>query len=88
MIGETKGKVVAFKTDVSDPESVMALVGFTMKEFKSVYAIVNNAAIQMSKTVVDTSFDEWNRQLAVNVGGVFLCSKYFLPHRKYPKEAS
>ena len=27
-IGETKGKVVAFKTDVSDPASVMALVGY------------------------------------------------------------
>ncbi len=36
LIGETKGKVVAFKTDVSDPASVMALVGYTMKEFKSV----------------------------------------------------
>jgi NAD(P)-dependent dehydrogenase (short-subunit alcohol dehydrogenase family) len=84
-IGETKGRVVAFKTDVSDPASVMALVGYTMKEFKSVYAIVNNAAIQINKTAEDTSFEEWNRQLAVNLGGVFLCSKYFLPHLKISK---
>ena len=57
----------------------------TMKEFKSVYAIVNNAAIQINKTAEDTSFEEWNRQLAVNLGGVFLCSKYFLPHLKISK---
>jgi NAD(P)-dependent dehydrogenase (short-subunit alcohol dehydrogenase family) len=84
-IGETKGKIVAFKTDVSDPASVMALVAFTMNEFSSVYAIVNNAAIQINKTAEDTSFEEWNRQLAVNLGGVFLCSKYFLPHLKISK---
>src|SRR6476646_1092204 len=64
LMGETKGKIVAFKTDVSDPASVMALVAFTKKEFTSVYAIVNNAAIQINKTAEDTSFEEWNRQLA------------------------
>ena len=55
------------------------------KTFQSVYAIVNNAAIQINKTAEDTSFEEWNRQLAVNLGGVFLCSKYFLPHLKISK---
>jgi meso-butanediol dehydrogenase/(S,S)-butanediol dehydrogenase/diacetyl reductase len=40
---------------------------------------MNNAAIQVNKKIEDTTFDEWNRQMAVNVGGVFLCSKYFLP---------
>jgi len=82
LIGETKGKMVAFKADVSDPSSVMALVAFTVEKFKTVYAVVNNAAIQINKTAEDTSFEEWNRQLAVNLGGVFLCSKYFLPHLK------
>jgi NAD(P)-dependent dehydrogenase (short-subunit alcohol dehydrogenase family) len=28
----------------------------------------------------DTTFDEWNREMAVNLGGIFLSSKFFLPH--------
>lgn len=79
------GEAMACQTDVASPESVRALVENTLKEFKSVYALVNDAAIQINKTVEDTSFDEWNSQLAVNLGGVFLCSKYFLPCLKKSK---
>jgi NAD(P)-dependent dehydrogenase (short-subunit alcohol dehydrogenase family) len=80
-----KGKAMAFKTDVSDPVSVQELVAFTIKNFSAIHALVNNAAIQVNKTAEDTSFEEWSRQLAVNLGGVFLCSKYFLPHLKASK---
>src|SRR3984893_16156264 len=82
LIKNVKGKIVAFQTDVSDPSSVQHLVAFTVRTFQNVYSVVNNAAIQINKTAEDTSFEEWNRQLAVNLGGVFLCSKYFLPHLK------
>jgi NAD(P)-dependent dehydrogenase (short-subunit alcohol dehydrogenase family) len=34
------------------------------------------------KTVLDTSTEEWDRCLAVNLRGVFLCSKYAIPHIK------
>jgi NAD(P)-dependent dehydrogenase (short-subunit alcohol dehydrogenase family) len=85
LVNNAKGKVVAFQTDVSDPSSVQELVAFTVKTFQNVYAIVNNAAIQINKTAEDTSFEEWNHQLAVNLGGVFLCSKYFLTHLKASK---
>jgi NAD(P)-dependent dehydrogenase (short-subunit alcohol dehydrogenase family) len=80
LIQKEKGKAVAFQADVSDPLSVQELVSFTIRTFSKVNAIVNNAAIQINKTAEDTSFEEWSRQLAVNLGGVFLCSKYFLPH--------
>jgi NAD(P)-dependent dehydrogenase (short-subunit alcohol dehydrogenase family) len=85
LVNNAKGKVVAFQTDVSDPSSVQELVAFTVKTFQNVYTIVNNAAIQINKTAEDTSFEEWNHQLAVNLGGVFLCSKYFLTHLKASK---
>jgi NAD(P)-dependent dehydrogenase (short-subunit alcohol dehydrogenase family) len=85
LLNKAKGKIVAFHTDVADPSSVQDLVAFTVKTFQNVYAIVNNAAIQINKTAEDTSFEEWNRQLTVNLGGVFLCSKYFLPHLKTSK---
>jgi NAD(P)-dependent dehydrogenase (short-subunit alcohol dehydrogenase family) len=45
-----------------------------------VYVLLNNAAIQVNKTVEETPVEDWNREIAINIGGVFLCSKFFLPH--------
>jgi NAD(P)-dependent dehydrogenase (short-subunit alcohol dehydrogenase family) len=81
-LGET---AFAVETDVSKPASVQKLVEETTARFSAVHAIVNNAAIQVNKTVEDTSFEEWNQQLSINLGGVFLCSKYFLPHLRKTK---
>jgi NAD(P)-dependent dehydrogenase (short-subunit alcohol dehydrogenase family) len=72
-------EAIAVRADVSDPQSVIELVHSAGQRFNAVHAVVNNAAIQVNKTIEETSFEEWNRQVAVNLGGVFLCSKYFLP---------
>ncbi len=85
LIGVEKGTASAFQVDVSKPESVKGLVEQTLKEFSTIHTLVNNAAIQINKTAEDTSFEEWNLQLSVNLGGVFLCSKYFLPHLRKTK---
>lgn len=79
LISRENGKATAYRVDVSDPGLVQDLVAFSKTSFSSVHAIVNNAAIQVNKTVEETSFEEWNLQLSINLGGVFLCSKYFLP---------
>jgi NAD(P)-dependent dehydrogenase (short-subunit alcohol dehydrogenase family) len=84
-IEENKGNAVVFKTDVSKPESVKQLVDFTIMSFKKVDVLINNAAIQVNKTVEDITFEEWNLQMSVNVGGIFLCSKYFLPYLRVTK---
>jgi NAD(P)-dependent dehydrogenase (short-subunit alcohol dehydrogenase family) len=80
-----KGTAVAFKTDVADPESVKKLVAFTIKTYSKIDALINNAAIQVNKTVEDITFEEWNLQMGINVGGIFLCSKYFLPYLRMTK---
>ena len=80
IISRENGKAAAYEVDVSDPGSVKDLVAFSIESFSFVNAVVNNAAIQVNKTVEDTSFEEWTRQLSINLGGVFLCSKYFLPY--------
>ena len=79
-IESSGGKATPCNTDVSKPESVKQLVEFTIKNFGAVDGLINNAAIQINKSVEDTSFEEWTQQVSVNLGGVFLCSKYFLPH--------
>jgi len=74
------GRGLAVETDVSQPESVERLVAQTLGAFLRVDVVLNNAAIQVNKTIEDTTVEEWNREIAVNLGGVFLCSKFFLPH--------
>ena len=80
LITQAGRTALAVHADVADPRSVGLLVRATLERFHFVNALVNNAAIQVNKKIEDTTFEEWNRQMAVNVGGVFLCSKYFLPH--------
>jgi meso-butanediol dehydrogenase / (S,S)-butanediol dehydrogenase / diacetyl reductase len=74
------GTAVEIDADVSNADSVQKLVHTTLETFSRIDALVNNAAIQVNKTAEDTTVEEWNREIAVNLGGVFLCSKYFLPH--------
>jgi NAD(P)-dependent dehydrogenase (short-subunit alcohol dehydrogenase family) len=74
------GQALAVETDVARPESVQTLVAQTLETFSQVHVLLNNAAIQVNKTVEDTTVEEWNREISVNLGGVFLCSKFFLPH--------
>lgn len=74
---ETGG--LAVETDVALPESVERLRALALERFGAVDGLVNNAAIQVNKTVEDTTPEEWSRQMAVNVGGVYLCSRAFLP---------
>jgi len=73
------GDAVAFTADVADPASVAALHAFVRETLGPLDILVNNAAIQVNKLIEDTTSEEWNRQMAVNVGGVFLCSREFLP---------
>jgi NAD(P)-dependent dehydrogenase (short-subunit alcohol dehydrogenase family) len=81
------GCALAVATDVSSPESVQHLVTETLAAFSQVNVLMNNAAIQVNKTVEDTTFEEWNREIAINLGGAFLCSKYFIPHLRNTRGA-
>ena len=81
------GTAIAVETDVAGAASVQNLVAATLRTFNAVHALVNNAAIQVNKTIEDTTPEEWQRQMSVNVGGVFLCSKFFLPHLRETRGA-
>jgi NAD(P)-dependent dehydrogenase (short-subunit alcohol dehydrogenase family) len=70
---------VAHKTDVSDEASVKDLVEFTLNEYGRIDALVNNAGIYPKSPVIKMSKREWDRVLAVNLQGAFLCCKHVLP---------
>lgn len=66
--------------DVSSPAEVEQLVQDVVQQHGRLDVVVNNAAIEHEGTVVETSPDEWDRVMAVNLRSVFLLAKYTIPH--------
>lgn len=64
--------------DVTSEESVLALRR-EAGELGPVAVLVNNAGAAASMSVAKTSLEEWNRLLAVNATGAFLCTRSLLP---------
>jgi 3-oxoacyl-[acyl-carrier protein] reductase len=72
----------ALRTDVTDAADVARLFEETAARLGSVDVLVNNAGIFQSKPIDDLSADDWDRVMAVNLKGVFLCSQAALRHMK------
>lgn len=74
------GRAIALALDVGRPESVAAAVRETVAAWGRLEILVNNAGICPLTPLADITLDEWNRVLAVNLTGVFLCSQAAFPH--------
>jgi len=72
-------EALAFQLDVTDAREVETLVEKTLREFKRIDILVNVAGITQPVRVLDTTEADWDRVLAVNLKGTFLCSKAVLP---------
>jgi len=72
-------EAIFVKTDVSDEQNVKEMVRAAVEQFGGIDILVNNAAIAVRKSAIDTSLEEWQRVINVNLTGPFLCSKYALP---------
>jgi len=71
-----------FQADVSDPKSVQAMYAETKERYGRVDVLYNNAGIMPADddSILTTEPDAWDRVLAVNARGVYLCCKYGIPH--------
>jgi NAD(P)-dependent dehydrogenase (short-subunit alcohol dehydrogenase family) len=65
--------------DVADPAQVRAAAERTAAAFGRVDALVNNAGIAVFKPLLETTYEEWSRVLAVNLTGPFLCTQACAP---------
>ena len=68
------------QADVSAPADVERLMEDVVERHGRLDVVVNNAAIEHEGTVVETSPEEWDHVMAVNLRSVFLCAKYAIPH--------
>ena len=84
-IQDQGGTAMTVQCDVSDEASVRAMVDATVKEFGGIDILINNAAYFM--TIKKSPFwemrvEEFDKAMAVNIRGVWLCAKAVFPHMK------
>jgi 3-oxoacyl-[acyl-carrier protein] reductase len=69
------GRAIAIKADVTRPEEVAAMVAAALSSFGRLDILVSNAGIGGMHPFLDETLAHWNRVLAVNLTGVFLCGQ-------------
>jgi NAD(P)-dependent dehydrogenase (short-subunit alcohol dehydrogenase family) len=82
VVGEIRGAggdAFGMVADVSDAASVERFVAAVAARYRALHVLFANAGISGRGTVVELAVEEFDRTLAVNLGGAFLCSKYAVP---------
>lgn len=74
-IREGGGEATAIPTDVAAEEDVRRLFAGTSERLGPVDLLVNNAAVLEVSPVAETGVDAWDRLMAVNLRGAFLCAR-------------
>ncbi len=67
------------QADISMPEQIEEIYKQVMAETDTLDAVVNNAAVQIAKPLVDTTAEEWDMVMASNLRSVFLGAKLAFP---------
>lgn len=75
------GEAAFFSVDVTDEESVASLYDAVEAQLGAVNVLMNNAGIlhPSDRSVIETDRSVWDRVLAINLTGVFLCCKHGIP---------
>jgi 3-oxoacyl-[acyl-carrier protein] reductase len=74
------GRVLAIQADAADPEAVRAAVAQTVEAFGGLDILVNNAGTGVFSQFEETSFEDYQKMLAVNVTGVFVATQEAVRH--------
>jgi 3-oxoacyl-[acyl-carrier protein] reductase len=75
-------KAIAIKADASDADAVKAAVDKTVATFGRLDVLVNNAGTAIPKTFEETTLEEMDRVIDINIRGVFAATQAALKHMK------
>ncbi|MGQ0465743.1 MAG: SDR family NAD(P)-dependent oxidoreductase [Sporichthyaceae bacterium] len=87
LVEKDGGRALAVAADVSDASSVDAAMDATAAELGRIDVLFNNAGVFSRGSVANAQEDDWDRCMAVNVKGVYLCSRAALRYM-VPAEGS
>jgi glucose 1-dehydrogenase len=76
LVGEIEaagGRALALEGDVSDAKAVETLVATTVEKLGRLDILVNNAGIEQHTPLLEIGEEDWDRTIAVNLKGPFLC---------------
>jgi NAD(P)-dependent dehydrogenase (short-subunit alcohol dehydrogenase family) len=73
------GEAAFVRADVSDEEQVRAMVDRVVARWDRVDVLVNNAGVYVQADVIDTTREAWDKVLATNLTGAFLCIRHAVP---------
>jgi NAD(P)-dependent dehydrogenase (short-subunit alcohol dehydrogenase family) len=73
------GQALFLKADVSQATEVQRAMDAVAKRFGTANILFANAAVQINELLEETSEEDWDRMISVNLKGVFLCCKHVIP---------
>jgi len=79
-ISRDRVKALFVQGDVSEEHDAQRIVETAVDTYGHLDILVNNAGIVLPGRIDEMSLEDWDRTMAVNVRGVFLLSKYAVPH--------
>ncbi len=79
-IGGAGGQAAFVRTDVASDPDVQRLVSTAVDRYGKLDIIFNNAGIHLVKPILESTEEDFDRVVAINLKGVFLGCKYSLPH--------
>ncbi len=90
-VGEAGGEAIVVVTDVSSQESTEAMAKAALDKWGKIDGLMNNAAFFQRPQITaapieELSVEEWDRVMAVNLRGVFLCCRAVIRHMKERKQ--
>ncbi|MEO0803404.1 MAG: SDR family oxidoreductase [Cyanobacteria bacterium J06642_2] len=69
------GEAIAIQADVSQEEQVFVMFEKLYEAYGTLDILVNNAGLQRDAAFIDMTLEEWNKVIAVNLTGQFLCAR-------------
>ena len=72
---EIRARTLSIVADISDPDAVEQMYATTMEHFETLDGIVHCAGIGIERTILETTLEEWNQIISINLTGTFLCAQ-------------
>lgn len=79
-IEKAGGKAIAYKADISNFDEVQAMVAKVVSDFGGLNIVVNNAGVALRNRFIETTPDEWKKQIDICLYGAIHISRAAAPH--------